>query len=310
MASKSVAKKPAMKTPATSATVEGEPKEEEEEVSEVGEEDHPELPLSGEAPPTLGTARHRGRSPATVGIQAKQQELAAAVEKPEILPVSPNKRRLPKVLGALSVLTLLIALAAKSVAPDIADEVQLTLEVVGKLALEKIKQSSHEPCIYVQQSDVRGQVGFVLPEDTSPEKLVHFVNKHSWLSPRWCPEDPKGKIAYATTSSDTRWDETLFDGAQLERIGIERISAFLFVRIAPPELCSDDEEIDKVQEYVRERFDRDFEFSWLCAWDGSFVTGSSFVRRSLLKLDRALQSTTTQQQNIKQITSNSDLEHA
>eukprot|EP00440_Ansanella_granifera_P069029 gb/GFBE01074882.1/.p1 GENE.gb/GFBE01074882.1/~~gb/GFBE01074882.1/.p1 ORF type:complete len:296 (+),score=51.37 gb/GFBE01074882.1/:1-888(+) len=277
-------------TEATEATQEDEKTEEAGAAQTACTTDGVFAAAAGITSPEDGTGganmRRRGKSPA---MKQHEVQTPAQPESNSVKPPSSTHRRqtwqnlarLGALLGAACAIAT-AGLYSCGVSPSAA----------AKIANSWMQRQS--VCIYVQRSSIHGQNSYGVPEDMSPQQLVDFVASSTWagLKYRWCSSSEDlslRKVVYVTTSSASRWDETLFDPHQLNEIGADRIDAFLFVRVAPPELCADDEEPRDVQEYVSERFpSRSIAFAWICFWEGDILRSSAFVKQSLRELDLAL----------------------
>eukprot|EP00928_Gymnodinium_smaydae_P071778 TRINITY_DN55267_c0_g1_i1.p1 TRINITY_DN55267_c0_g1~~TRINITY_DN55267_c0_g1_i1.p1 ORF type:complete len:273 (-),score=56.61 TRINITY_DN55267_c0_g1_i1:99-917(-) len=193
---------------------------------------------------------------------------------------SGNGGRAGGAAGTVSIVAVLLALLVV-----VAINCSTALKVMTKAYT--LPASERDVCVYIQQSKV-GSHGFTLPGDTSPQELVSFLQRKAWLSYRTCEEQLYGKTVYATTASSNRWDETLFDQAQVDRIGLGRISAFVFVWITPEDQCADGEVPSEVGAYVRQRFSKDIPIAWVCFWDERFAESPTLTASSLLDMEAAL----------------------
>ncbi|CAE7782229.1 unnamed protein product [Symbiodinium sp. CCMP2456] len=146
--------------------------------------------------------------------------------------------------------------------------------------------------LHVQGTDGRDH----LPSDISRQKVLEVIRGSSALPKRWqisesdaAAGDP---VVYVTTSTASRWEESLFVERQFRQLE-ERIRALLLIRVAPFNQCGDREERDKVEEFISEHssykhFRKLVNPVWICSWDGELKSDDAELRRSVNGLDRAL----------------------
>ena len=105
--------------------------------------------------------------------------------------------------------------------------------------------------LHIQGTDGRAH----LPSDISRQQVLEVIRDSSALPKRWqisefdaAAGDP---VVYVTTSTASRWEESLFVERQFRQLE-NRIHALLLIRVAPFDLCGDREERDKVEEFISE----------------------------------------------------------
>ena len=105
--------------------------------------------------------------------------------------------------------------------------------------------------LHFQRTDGRDH----LPSDISRQQVLEVIRGNSALPERWqisesdaASGDP---VVYVTTSTASRWEETLFVERQFRQLN-ERIHALLLIRLAPFDQCEEREERDKVEEFISE----------------------------------------------------------
>eukprot|EP00439_Symbiodinium_sp_Y106_P079485 s2433_g18.t1 len=145
--------------------------------------------------------------------------------------------------------------------------------------------------LHIQGTDGRAH----LPSDISRQQVLEVIRDSSALPKRWqisefdaAAGDP---VVYVTTSTASRWEESLFVERQFRQLE-NRIHALLLIRVAPFDLCGDREERDKVEEFISEHssykhFLQLVDPVWICSWDGELKSDAE-LRRSVNRLDRAL----------------------
>ena len=132
----------------------------------------------------------------------------------------------------------------------------VSVVVAAFSAIVQLVTPAHLPPIHLHfQHTARDH----LPADISRDQVLEFIRSKSSYPERWQILDERtlgsdaqevaGPIVYATTSTSTRWEETLFVERQF-RLLQKRVRALLLIRVAPPEQCADREERDGVEEFI------------------------------------------------------------
>ncbi|CAE7523111.1 unnamed protein product [Symbiodinium sp. KB8] len=143
--------------------------------------------------------------------------------------------------------------------------------------------------LHFQRTDGRDH----LPSDISRQQVLEVIRGNSALPERWqisesdaASGDP---VVYVTTSTASRWEETLFVERQFRQLN-ERIHALLLIRLAPFDQCEEREERDKVEEFISEHnsYKHFGKPVWICSWDGELKSDDAELRLSVNRLDRAL----------------------
>ncbi|CAE7945012.1 unnamed protein product [Symbiodinium necroappetens] len=143
--------------------------------------------------------------------------------------------------------------------------------------------------LHFQRTDGRDH----LPSDISRQQVLEVIRGNSALPKRWqisesdaASGDP---VVYVTTSTASRWEETLFVERQFRQLK-ERIHALLLIRLAPFDQCEEREERDKVEEFISEHnsYKHFGKPVWICSWDGELKIDDAELRLSVNRLDRAL----------------------
>lgn len=204
--------------------------------------------------------QQRTRSPST--SVAREQMTESAHSHPA---VTDDHKDLPKPpAGCLAVVVLTV----------------LAL-LVGFLLLQSAPVK--KVCLHIQRSTLSNHEGFTLPVGLDPEDIVQFLQNKGlgwpWkrLAYELCESHEQGGsfAMYVTACGTSRWDETLFDSSQLQRLGTNQLSAFLLVRDARHHQCKADDLTRDVQEYVHDKVGRDIPIVWLCYWDGQLSADAS-----------------------------------